>query len=341
MDCRRLSGCNFRRPRAGFTLVELLVVIAIIGVLVSLLLPAVQAAREAARLSQCSNNLHQMGLAAQNFVAAKGTLPPAYERTQQDIKDGITFVKRGLFTYLLQYMEGQTAFNRLQFDYKAAGKQYYDDPMRDTVIDGYMCPSWPDQKVFTTAPPNYEYQLGAMCTYSGVAGAIRNNGEQLISTNFGQLPVNGAFTMTTQPGTNMFSPTVLVGYARRLKEVTDGQSNSLMIGEFVHRECCLGQLVEEAPGNVRPWYVAGYIDGPYAMKVLEKAPNTCLTRLANSCLTGVGTPFNHLPMGSFHPGITQFVFVDGSVHSISDSVELEAYRNMATVNGEEVVKVEL
>lgn len=335
------------RPQ-GFTLVELLVVIAIIGVLVALLLPAVQAAREAARRAQCSNNLHQMGLAAQNYAAAKGTLPPGLDRTLDDYTKNISFVKRGLFTHLLQYIEGQTAYSQVKFDYGST--PYYQDPARDVVIEAYICPAWPDSKVSTSAPPNYEYQLGAVCTYSGVAGAVRGKGETLFSSTFGQIPDNGAFTMALVSGgasgsSNPFGGSgggqKLVGYGRRLKEITDGQSNTFLIGEFVHRECCLSQLVEDPPGNVRPWYVAGYTDGPYSMKVLENPPNVCVTRQASTCITGKATNFNYLPMGSFHSGITQFVFIDGSVHNVTDSIDLEVYKDVATVNGGEVNQVSL
>ena len=242
-----------------------------------------------------------------------------------------------MFTDLLQYIEGQSAYNQLIFDYKKAGKPYFEDPARDVVIDAFFCPAWPDAKVTTSALPNYEYQLGALATYSGVAGAIRDVNDTF-NSSFGRLPKNGAFTMTEVASTSA-SPfgggKTLIGYARRLKEITDDTSNSMLVGEFVHRECCFGALVEDSPGNVRPWYVSGFTDGPYSMKVLENPPNVCVTRNAGSCVTGQGTNFNHLPMGSFHPGITQFAYVDGSVHSIVDNVDLEAYKSLATVNGEE------
>jgi prepilin-type N-terminal cleavage/methylation domain-containing protein len=334
-------GSKHRRDVCGFTLVELLVVIAIIGVLVALLLPAVQAAREAARRSQCSNNLHQMGLAAQNYIASKKTLPMGYGRTTDDVKNNITFVKRGLFTELAQFIEGGNAYNQVIFDYKKLGKVYYDDPARDLVIDTYQCPAWPDPKVFISAPANYEYQMGAMSHYSGVAGAVTatTNAQDKFSSSFGLIPNNGAFTMKySASGGSIFNPNGdLIGYARPIKEITDGMSNSLLIGEFVHRECCLGSLVEDAPGNVRPWYVAGFQDGPYSMKVLETPPNACVTRQGASCVTGQATNFNHLPMGSFHPGITQFAFVDGGVHVIADAIEIDVYKALATVNGEESV----
>jgi len=338
MDAFRYCRTWTRPHRSGFTLVELLVVIAIIGVLVSLLLPAVQAAREAARRAQCSNNLHQIGLAAQNYVAAKGTLPYGYARTAEHAKNNISFVKHGLFADLLQYIEGETTYQRVDFDYyKQSGRPMYQDPARDVVVDAYLCPAWPDARVIQSAPANYEYQLGALTTYSGVAGAIRNQGETLFNSSFGRIPDNGAFTMVQVPGsTGPFgSGNYLIGYARKLKEITDGTSNSLLIGEFVHRDCCFGEYKEEPPGNTRPWYLSGYQDGPYSMKVLEKPPNVCVVRNPQNCVTGEAIHFNHLPMGSFHAGITQFVMIDGSVRSIADSVDLEVYKDFATVNGGE------
>jgi prepilin-type N-terminal cleavage/methylation domain-containing protein len=331
---------GYRRRGSAFTLVELLVVIAIIGVLVSLLLPAVQAAREAARRSQCSNNLHQMGLAAQNYIAAKGALPYGYARTAEHAKGGVNFVKHGLFADLLQYIEGATTYQQIDFEYyKKPGTPMYQDPARDVVVDAYLCPAWPDARVIQSAATGYEYQLGAMTTYSGVAGASQT-GSTIFSTSFGPIPDNGAFTMTTVPGSGgggVFgggSKDLLIGYARKLKEITDGTSNSLMIGEFVHRDCCFGEFKEDPPGNTRPWYLAGFQDGPYAMRVLEYAPNVCVVRDPSRCIT-TAIPFNHLPMGSFHAGLTQFVNVDGSVASLADNIDVVVYKALATVNGGE------
>lgn len=313
---------------AGFTLVELLVVIAIIGILVALLLPAIQAAREAARRSQCTNNLKQMGLACQNYAATKKELPMGYGRTLAHVqaKPPVNFIKEGLFTAMLPYMEEQTVYQQIDFNYYQKSVPYTADPARDIIVQPYICPNWPDPKVTGSAPAGYEYQLGAVCTYTGVGGAVRKTGELLIPSGFGQIPNNGAFT-AKQEGSGLVKQ--LVGAGRRLSQITDGESNSFLIGEFVHRNCQFGSLTEEAPGNVRPWYVAGYSDAPYAFKILENPPNVCVSR--------ADINFNYLPLGSFHSGITQFAYVDGSVHIITNDIDLPVYKDLATVNGGEIV----
>ncbi len=335
-----------RRPRldqpaflGGFTLVELLVVIAIIGILVALLLPAVQAARESARRSQCTNNLKQMGIAAQNYAATYKALPYGYGRTTEHVTKGVAFIKESPFTEMLRFMEEDATYAQVDFKYytKAAPANVVtNDPARDVIVPAYICPDWPDARVTSSVPAGYEYELGAVCTYSGVGGAVQNNGEKLIPatvTGFGQIPDNGAFTVTQQ---TIFSSNQIIGARRKLEQVTDGQSNSFMIGEFVHRNCKLGAFLEDAPGNTRPWYLSGYhdsgnnIDAPYQFKVLEYGPNACVDR--NS-----GIYFNYLPMGSFHQGVTLFANVDASVHIISDDIDIALYKNIATVRGGEVL----
>lgn len=323
-----------KNSHRGFTLVELLVVIAIIGVLVALLLPAVQAARESARRIQCSNNLKQMGLAAQNFMSNNADeLPLGYAGK---LRQGINFNKRGVFTELLAFMEQQQAFDLIDFEY-ARGSLPWDDPARDVVVAAYICPSWPDDKLISSSKPGFEYELGAIVTYTGNGGAVTpntdiNDPRQLIR---GTYPTNGAFYVTENPadGTG-----IIEGQRRAGREIEDGQSNTLLIGEFVHRDCRSITDCDDPPGTVRPWYLAGFQSletrppSIYHMKQLENQPNAKLTRGRPDFV-----PFNQVPLGSFHPGITQFVFVDGSVHTITDDIDFNLYQSLATVAGGEVV----
>jgi prepilin-type N-terminal cleavage/methylation domain-containing protein len=293
--------------RQAFTLVELLVVIAIIGVLVALLLPAIQAAREAARRSSCSNKARQMALAMQNYASAKNDqLPPGI------LGQG----KYGLFTFLLPYMEQQQVFS--QIDLKGNPEA---SPARTTVIDTYLCPNYDGVPQFQDASRN-----GAITTYQGVGGSFTDSTkppsqqENLPSPGYGILPLNGPFTWGANP--------------RRLKDFTDGTSNTFVMGEFVHTDRLPGAY-HDLPGNIRPWIIGSPVvatadDRPcYSMKVAFYTPNTKIDRLADSVF------FNHLPFGSFHTGGTNFSLGDASVRFVSDDVDLNAFKAACTINGDE------
>ncbi len=321
-----LSQPRASATRKAFTLVELLVVIAIIGILVALLLPAVQTAREAARRMQCVNGMKQIGLAAHSFLSAQRRLPTGCGREMADALDPRrNFVKRGLFTELLPYMEEQAIYDQIVFDYYDRGLAYYDDPAREAIIPSYVCSSFPNSPVVPRGPDHYDYQWGALVTYSGVGGAVRSSNQELTPSGFGPIPLNGAFLMT-QELVGRF-PTA-VGKARTLRQIKDGTSKSFMIGEYVHRNCELGQFTEPHPGNIRPWYLAGFGAAPYSFKVAESPPNSCVTRN--------DTHFNYLPFGSYHSGVCNFGLVDGSVHAVAENIDLEVYKDYATVNGQEV-----
>jgi prepilin-type N-terminal cleavage/methylation domain-containing protein/prepilin-type processing-associated H-X9-DG protein len=293
----------------GFTLVELLVVIAIIGILVALLLPAIQAAREAARRTQCTNCLKQMSLAIQNHISSKSGKLPLGAPGQG---------KHALFTYLLPYMEEQALFDSIQLD-----KSTYDaanDTIRYTVIDGFICPSFPSVPVMRDNPS--ASANGALTTYQGTGGAFTiARQERLASPQYGDLPQNGTFRWGEKP--------------RKLSDFTDGTSKTLLFGEFVHTDRLPG-LYYELPGNIRPWMLGAPLlanpdeRAPYTMKVAFYTPNTPIDRLADL------VPYNHLPMGSFHPGATNFALLDGSVDVVSDDVDLDVYKYAYTINGDEV-----
>lgn len=146
----------------GFTLVELLVVIAIIAMLVTLLLPAVQSAREAARRTQCINNLKQMGLALHNYASAKGDIFPSGNPDNS---------LQGLFTYMLPYLEEGALYDTLDLE----GTAHHNpneavNPARYTPIPAYGCTSF-GETVFRSGELA-DFQRGAVTTYQGVGGAF-------------------------------------------------------------------------------------------------------------------------------------------------------------------------
>lgn len=297
----------------AFTLVELLVVIAIIGILIAMLLPAVQAAREAARRMQCTNNLKQMGLAMHNYANSyKDTFPPGEPGNYE----------HGLFTYLLPYMELQSIYDELDL---TGGTYTYNELHKYDVVACYICPSWPHAPVYQVTPDKIgEAGAGALSTYQGVAGAYRDEMPLVSSMYGGRVTLNGIFTWEI---------------SRRIADITDGLSNTLAIGEFVEidTEPTSGAAGwSEPPGAVRPWIVGGGNSGGpilYASKVLEYAINAKVNRGTDNI------PFNHLPMGSFHPGGANFLVADGSVTFLMDGILLETYKDMATVARGEIVSI--
>ncbi|MDZ7619409.1 MAG: DUF1559 domain-containing protein [Patescibacteria group bacterium] len=293
----------FRRPLHGFTLVELLVVITIIGILIALLLPAVQSAREAARRMQCSNNLKQMGLALHNYATAHREFFPI---------GGTGSAKHALFTALLPYLEQQALHDSL--DLLNTTKTTFQETHRYTPVPAYTCPTWPHETVYRNM--SLGHQNGALSTYQGVAGAYPTVAPYT-TAGHGDIPQNGMF---------------LWGVPRRISEVRDGLSNTLAIGEFVQIDV-KGGTYATPPGNTRPWILGATEDsskGLYAVKVAVHPLNSRFDRSADK------VPFNHLPFGSYHPGGGNFVAADGSVHFLSQSISFDEYRYLTTVAGGEI-----
>jgi len=316
---------SFSRRRA-FTLVELLVVIAIIGILIALLLPAVQAAREAARRSQCNNNLKQIGLGLQNYHDTYLTFPPG------------GFLNRGCswLVCILPYVEQRAAYNQLLLgaqpgiSWMGQGTDAAD--LNQAVkgmlrVPGFNCPSSP---LPTLGTAGQGAQSGTwipqLVNYVGIGGEIwdipaatTNIGA---STGFGYYANNGVLffpASTTTPCINM-------------RDITDGTSNTICVSEQGN-----WSLVGTTKTDVRSCCHAG---GPWAgntgggppgwgqnVTYIEYAINTLTT---TSLASGYATCYSaNNALTSAHPGGVLALRVDGSTAFLTDTINFPIFLELA------------
>ena len=290
----------------GFTLVELLVVIAIIGILVALLLPAIQAAREAARRMKCANNLKQIGLAILNYESARKVYPPSDEVVAEN-KNG-----RGtpMWMFLLPYFEDGAIEG--QFNKKLeGGTNTLIDPthplhyLTKVPIEIYKCPSvsrWLD--------------LPERRDYFGVRGL-----------DTGQQPIyaDGLFLMAR--GT-------------KVSDITDGTSKTLAAGEAVHgdRYGKPDQYYDTATGGATPWIWGGNCSGSPCTGGQKTRRTARSTKYPiNSVLNPIADEYDQVPFGSEHAGGAQFVWADGHVTFLDDSIGTNFYRAIGSIAGGEVI----
>ncbi len=319
--------------RRAFTLVELLVVIAIIGILIALLLPAVQAAREAARRMTCSNNLHQLGIAVHNYLDTHKAFP--MNRT------GKTLHNWSAMSMLAPYVEQANMHNMLDFSaypYTAVtGAGTVADgsvnlPAARTVVAVFLCPSDP---VGVTdpdgmAPTNYMFNVGS---------GLVSNGSILVTTA-GLVPDGVAYQAS----------------GVRLAEIVDGTSNTLAIGESTKG---MGGGLAPYAGDVKRQHIRSssffpacnatasdnvwygdrgdkWISGsfPYAAMTFYYPPNSTQA----DCMNGMSTQARMAPR-SYHPGGANVLFCDGHVDLLSNTLSADILRAMASRAGGEVVQV--
>jgi prepilin-type N-terminal cleavage/methylation domain-containing protein/prepilin-type processing-associated H-X9-DG protein len=195
------------RERRGFTLIELLVVIAIIGVLIALLLPAVQAAREAARRAQCTNNLKQLGLAMHNYHSTNDVFPLGCSQGRFNATDAspATWGNWGPQAMLLTFMEAAPLYNAINFNFTADNGQaaYINSTAFNTRISSYLCPS--DGLAGVTNINSYAASIGT--------SIWRNNAEDQKAT--------------VSQSTGVFAEYASSG----VRDCTDGTSNTIAFGE--------------------------------------------------------------------------------------------------------------
>jgi prepilin-type N-terminal cleavage/methylation domain-containing protein len=324
------------RQKTAFTLVELLVVIAIIGVLVALLLPAVQAAREAARRTECQNRLRQIGLACQNYHDAHGHLPSAALLTPQsplrvDDKGRTYFTAHSYISQIMAYMEMQAISSQVNL------KKHWSAPengiVRNIPLSQFRCPSQLEAELTYTSPPGggKTDELNLLrAHYMGVMGAvaycppISRPGYPAFSTYSVYDNVCG------DAGPAATNGVIYPGSEVKLGQVTDGTSQTLLVGEISwdcgpQRVWIVGVASETLPYN--------YL---YTAKNVRWPMNT-----ANRPADGSGTYTNNdMSFGSFHTGGAFFAMCDGSVQFIREDIDLYGvYLPLASRASEEMFEI--
>ncbi|MBX6313036.1 MAG: DUF1559 domain-containing protein [Isosphaeraceae bacterium] len=317
------------QTRRGFTLIELLVVIAIIGVLIALLLPAVQAAREAARRAQCVNNLKQLALAAQNYHDVNRCLPGG-SNSRQFYNPPNKFPENfSCFVRLLPFTEQAPMYNAVNFGLTSSN--YENITIAGVRVSILICPSdsnmepaqiqpnsasptapgsrgWNFNIYNNTPPPGTWYQQ-----YSSYAGSAGTFDFGFNNTYLNQS--NGAAEFA------MYNGVIYNDSRIRIAEVTDGTSNTLLFGEHSH-----GNLVRYDPRYAlsdNSWNSGRYYDTLFATYFAPNQPAPSPT--SGTSIFGNNNYFYPIMASSLHPGGCNFAFCDGSVRFLKNSIECWQY----------------
>jgi prepilin-type N-terminal cleavage/methylation domain-containing protein/prepilin-type processing-associated H-X9-DG protein len=334
-----------RQLPKGFTLVELLVVIAIIGILVALLLPAVQAARESARRSQCVNNLKQLGLAFHNFASVTHGFPA---RRWSKADQGYT----GWGTFLLPYLEEQPLYDRYQWEY-----DFYDPANKDVVetrLPVFVCPSVDrDDPIISSGKATAGSANPDKGTTYSVEGAIDYlvpNGITVPQNGFGatfpRFDGEGDSTNLHQAMLDSTSNASLGNRnsraPRRLEEITDGLSHTLLVNETAGwpqhwrgRQRVYPDLSVGNRGNWAGWQSYAYetFSGDGTIGARDDPTGGDLLSCGINCE-------NQFAIYSFHPGGALILFCDGSVRFVSENLSGLAFAQIVANDDDQSINDE-
>jgi prepilin-type N-terminal cleavage/methylation domain-containing protein/prepilin-type processing-associated H-X9-DG protein len=298
--------------RRAFTLVELLVVIAIIGILIALLLPAVQAAREAARRISCTNNLKQIGLALHNYHAALGSFPCGAEVGFLYYQSSGTPVgtKPGWRVFILPYVEQGNIHD--QFDFESNICEGVDCELSAMALGLYQCPS-DGQQIYDPHRTNtYRWRTA---NYIGVSGARRF--ETCEQRHCGSWANDGVL----HPMSGV-----------RVADIRDGTSNTLAVGEQVNwlRVWTSGAYTTTPQ---QPWQHVCVFAAKNVVWPINTDPEE---RRYNHAQPDQNCLFNDIFFSSRHPGGANFCRADGSVGFVNETIDMETFKSLSTRDGGEV-----
>jgi len=311
------------RGRQGFTLVELLVVITIIGILIALLLPAVQAAREAARRIQCTNNLKQLALALHTYHDKHKMFPVNYGNCSQvSCFDVNLATGHSWLTGALTYIEQRALYEQIHFEGPASVLVDPDnEAISMTVVSAFLCPSDSNRKGAMNGRSNDGKNLyRAVTNYKAVAGANWGWGNFVVSQPTGRWP-GSTDGLDHGNGIICRNGSSLLENITGLADIRDGTSNTFAIGESVPAWC-----------THTWWYWWNASTATCAIPLNYQVGQINMEKSA-------GDWSNNYSFLSRHPGGAGFGMCDGSVTYISDNIDINIYRSLATINGGEAVKL--
>jgi prepilin-type N-terminal cleavage/methylation domain-containing protein/prepilin-type processing-associated H-X9-DG protein len=297
-------------PRRGFTLIELLVVIAIIAVLIGLLLPAVQKVREASARSSCGNNLKQIGLALHQYEGVNGIYPAG---SLWDV-NGVNVNLGPITIYLLPFIEQDNLYKLYNLATATDNQTYPGSStlLASTVIKTYLCPSDTTPSVWTNgrAVSNYSASNGSSQRIDN--GAVPC-GSYATFNSYGLAPYD-------QKLASGMGPFNRVGAPVRRAQVTDGLSNTIFFGE-VRPECST---------HVQAGWGTSNDSQGFATTIIPINYNSCDPSNPNGC-NQPGNWNTALGFKSKHTGGAQFLFGDGSVHFLSETIDMTLYQYLGAI----------
>lgn len=342
-----------RERRSGFTLIELLVVIAIIAILIALLLPAVQQAREAARRTQCKNNLKQLGLAIHNFADIYGFLPVSSR------PPGVGTRRLAGFVKILPQLEQANLYSQYDQTLQWSSPNPIMRSVVSTRLPAFECPSSAAQLKLdgdpdiTTTPSGFAANMVATSDYALSKGVDVNINAFLPTAAQATFPITGNFADPTAPAHRYFAGMHAQNADSKFRDVTDGLSNTVSVIESAGRPT----VYRRGP---RPFGVVPTNRVNAGGWCRPASDILVMSQRADGSALGGTTPFNatnghdvgaeSYPTGaygvqgtsqpfSFHIGGAQFLFGDGSATFISENIDLTVFASLITRGNGEVAQV--